>query len=287
VSDDEDPAVGIPATARERLARVRAGEVAGFSSALGVAETLAVREAGFEPLCQVMGTCFYKIGWQSMPSGWGAGDGGLVELEQQTDAWNEARRLAIGRLREEADLAGADAVVGVHLRRAKRDWATDLVEYVAVGTAVRSTRYDLGADGPLLANLSGQDVAKLVREGVWPVGIVGGSTVVYVIESRRQSWRARGFFGSSSQNQELPDYTEGLYHARERAMRQVTEQAHAVGARGVVGVAIDRTQSERERETNNTRFTDLIIELHVVGTAVVEVAPARPATRPAFVLPLS
>jgi uncharacterized protein YbjQ (UPF0145 family) len=291
VSDDELDRFdgGVPAAARERLGKIRTGETTSFSSALGVAEALAVREAGFEPVCQVMGTCYYKLGWQNVPwggSSWGGRDGMAVELDTQSAAWNEARTRAVDRLREEAALAGADAVVGVHLRRAKRDWMTDLVEFVAVGTAVRSRRYDLGADGPLLANLSGQDVAKLVREGVWPVGIVGGSTIVYVQESNRQAWRSRGW-GTGRRNQELADYTEGMYAAREFAMRHVSEQAHALHARGVVGVTIDRSQSEREREVNNTKYIDLIIELHVMGTAVVEVAHDAPPTRPAFVLPLT
>jgi uncharacterized protein YbjQ (UPF0145 family) len=290
MSAGDDIQAGIPAAARERLAQVRAGEAASFSSALGVAEALTVREAGFEPLCQVMGVCFYKVGWQSLPwttGGWGGRVAGVVELDAQTEAWNEARPRAVDRLRVEAALAGADAVVGVHLRAAKRDWASDLVEVVAIGTAVRSAAYDLGAGAPLLANLSGQDVAKLVREGFWPVGIVGGSTVLYVVEGQRQAWRSRGWLGTGRQNQELPDYTEGLYAARERAMHHVTSQARALQAGGVVGVTLARSQSRRDRDVNNTTYTDLIIELHVIGTAIVEVAHDAPPARPALVLPLT
>ena len=40
-----------------------------FSSDLSVAEAFVVREAGFAPIAQVMGSCFYQVGWQSMP--WG------------------------------------------------------------------------------------------------------------------------------------------------------------------------------------------------------------------------
>ena len=40
-----------------------------FSSDLSVAEAFVVREAGFTPIAQVMGSCFYQVGWQSMP--WG------------------------------------------------------------------------------------------------------------------------------------------------------------------------------------------------------------------------
>ena len=214
-------AAGIPPAARERLARLRAKGGPGFSSALGAGETLAIRQAGLRPITQVMGISYYKVGWQQMPWGTGrfgySGDGETFELDSQTDAYNEARRLAIGRLREEAEAAGADAVVGVHIRRAHRDWASDLVEFVAVGTAVRSERYDLGADGPLLCNLSGQDVAKLVAHGFWPVGIAGGSTVAYVATGSRQAWRSGGLF-SSMANQELPDFSQGIYDARALAM---------------------------------------------------------------------
>jgi hypothetical protein len=70
-------------------------------------------------------------------------------------------------------------------------------------------------------------------------------------------------------------------------MRRVTGQAHGLHATGVVGVTIDRSQTEREREVNNTRYTDLIIELHVVGTAIVEVGRAGGPVDPALVLPLN
>jgi uncharacterized protein YbjQ (UPF0145 family) len=288
VSDeaDEHAVVGLPPGARDRIAR------ASFSSALGAGEHLAVRGAGLVPLTQVMGVSYYKLGWQNMPwgssrGGWGAPpDGETFELEAQTEAWNEARRLAVGRLRDEAVAAGADAVVGVEIRRGLRDWATDLVEFVAVGTAVRSTHLDFGGDAPLLCSLSGQDVAKLVAHGFWPVGIVGGSTVAYVASGWQQAQRSRGFF-SGRQNQELPDFSQGLYDARALAMARVTRDAHALHAHGVVGVSIDRSQREREREINNTTYIDLIISMHVLGTAIVEVADPPPAPSKYIALPLT
>lgn len=287
-------AAGIPPAARERLARLRGKGGPAFSSALGAGETLAIRQAGFRPITQVMGISYYKVGWQQMPwgtgrgAGWGYGssDGETFELENQTEAYNEARRLAIGRLREEAQAAGADAVVGVHVRRSFRDWASDLVEFVAVGTAVRSERYDLGADGPLLCNLSGQDVAKLVAHGFWPVGIVGGSTVAYVVTGSRQQRRAGGLFSQMS-NQELPDYTQGLYDARALAMERLNRGAHALHAHGVVGVDIDRSMRDYEREVNNVTYRDLIITMHVLGTAIVEQQDGPPPPEKFLALPLS
>jgi uncharacterized protein YbjQ (UPF0145 family) len=260
-----------------------------FSSNLSVPEALVVREAGVRPIAQVMGSSVYRVGWQTMPwgaRGWGTSlqAGQTFELENQSNAWNEARALAIGRLRDEAVAADADAVVGVHLRRGSYRWGGDLVEFVAVGTAVRIERFAID-DAPVLSNLSGQDFAKLVRHGFWPVGIVAGSTVAYVAAGYGQQSRVSGMF-SGRQNQELPDYTKGLYDARELAMARLGRQAHALHAHGVVGVTIERSQSSREREIGGTTYADLIIEFHVLGTAIVEVRHEGPQPETQMVLPL-
>jgi uncharacterized protein YbjQ (UPF0145 family) len=263
---------GIPLAAAERLDEFRRSGDRFFTSALSVNELALTREAGFRPLTQVMGSCFYRTGWQAYPwgagAGWGLGDGQTFELEQQTGAWNEARRLALDRLSEEAHRADADAVVGVTLLRRHHDWAAGLIEFVVVGTAVRSERYDLGGK-TVISNLSGQDFSKLFRHGFWPAGLVAGSTVAYVASGWAQQQSSRGWGSGRLRNQEMPDYTRGIYDARALAMERVSRQAHAVHAHGVVGVAIERSQHELER-SGNSGYTDLIIEMHVLGTAVIE-----------------
>ena len=273
---------GIPVAAAERLEEF--GRTGGrfFTSDLSVNELMLTRQAGFRPLTQVMGTCFYRTGWQSYPwgrggvwlggMGWGAGGAGeTFELEQQTEAWNEARRLAIGRLAEETRRAGGHAVVGVHLRRRHHDWAAGLIEFVVVGTAVRSERYRLETAAPALSNLSGQDVSKLVRHGYWPVGLVAATTVAYVASGSSQQFRSTGLL-SSMQNQEMPDFTRGIYDARALAMARLSRQARTLGAHGIVGVTIERSHRELERDRGGgTKYTDLILEMHVLGTAIVEV----------------
>jgi uncharacterized protein YbjQ (UPF0145 family) len=208
--------------------------------------------------------------------GWGAGGAGeTYELEQLTAAWNEARRLALSRMAEEARLAGADAVCGVRLRRRHREWATGLIEFIVVGTAVRSERFRFDA-APALSNLSGQDLNKLVRHGFWPVGLVAGTTVAYVATGARQQYAATGVF-SNRQNLEMPDFTRGIYDARALAMARLSEQAHALHAHGVVGVTVERSHREIERDRGGgTNYTDLLIEMHVLGTAVVEVERDEP-----------
>lgn len=264
---------GIPPAAQKRLDELRRQGGRFFTSDLSVNEFLLAREGGFRALTQVMGSSVYHVGWQYMPyvNTWSFSDGGVSELETQTEAWNDARRLALGRLAEEARRADADAVVGVRLSRAQFDWSQGLIEFASFGTAVRSEKVQL-EDTPVLSNLSGQEFAKLYANGFWPVGLVAATTVVYVVASWTTRNAQQGFL-SRWQNQELTDYTQGLYHARALAMRRAQQQAHEVGAHGIVGVQIEQHQHEHEVDQNGKR-TDLIVELHVLGTAVVELKPA-------------
>src|SRR5438067_8833860 len=86
-----------------------------------------------------------------------------------TEALSHARALALGRLEQEAQRVGADAVVGVQLTQRKYEWAPGLLEFRALGTAVRSQRARARAR-PVLTNLSGQDLWKLGPAGSRPRG---------------------------------------------------------------------------------------------------------------------
>lgn len=270
---------GLPLPAQERLRQLRAGDT--FTSDLTANELLLVREAGLRPLTQVMGSCFYQVGWQWLPAGtWGGGGGGMralgrgdtYELETETEAWNEARRLAVGRLAEEARLAGADAVVAVRIERGTYDWAQGLIEFSAIGTAVRSERYDLGGE-PLLSNLSGAEFAALLRHGWWPAGLVAGTTVAYVVSGWQQQQAQWVLGGTRFQNQEFTDFTQGVYDARAQAMLRATRQAHQLGAHGLLGVTMEMTRREHEVDQGGgAKRTDAIVTLHVLATAVAELA---------------
>jgi uncharacterized protein YbjQ (UPF0145 family) len=306
---------GLPPAARERLASLRGGRQGFFTSALSTQEFLLVRQGGFTPVSQVMGSCFYHVGRQYTPgsqapgsryrgegyslsgSTWSGGFeydtqgrrvytkaafGQVFELDVETAAWQEARRRAVGRLAEEARLAGADAVVGVRLQRSTYEWSRNVIEFVAVGTAVVSERYDLG-DEPVLSNLSGQEFAKLYAAGYWPVGIVANTAVVYVITGTDQRW-ANTRFGA---NAELPDYTQGVQHARKLAVSRLRRDAQALDAAGVVGLSLDVVQREHEHERSVRRSArDMVVTAHALGTAIVELEgrDAAPSTGLALTL---
>lgn len=124
-----------------------------------------------------------------------------------------------------------------------------------------------------------------MRHGVRPVGIVGGSAVVYIGASGDQRRRSTGMM-SARVNQELPDFTRGVYEVRADVMDRVTREAEALRADGVVGVVFDRRGGRRDHEANGAATVDVIIEMHVIGTAIVELEGEHPSPVPAVVLPL-
>jgi uncharacterized protein YbjQ (UPF0145 family) len=255
----------LPLRAQQRLAEIGKASSGFFTSDLSVDEFALAHSLGLRPIAQVMGSSIYHVGWQWTPGSWG---GVSQELEVVSHAWNEARRLALGRLAQEAQACEADAVVGVRIERSRHDWAGDSIEFVAFGTAVRVD--DGGGSGDaVLTDLSGADFWKLHEAGYRPLGVVGGTTVYYVAAGW-QTQRAQSGLWSSWANQELADFTRGVYDAREAALGRVTREAQRLGAYGVVGVAIDESAETREVDSGGSRRTDLVVTFHVLGTAIAD-----------------
>ena len=146
----------------------------------------------------------------------------------------------------------------------RHDWAAGAIEYVAVGTAVRSEGGE-HAERPALTDLSGQDYWKLWQAGHRPLGVVGASTVHYVVPGFATQ-QAQSGFSASWVNQELTDFTRGVYDARETALGRMTTEAQKQGAAGVVGVSI--AHEIEQREAGGRR--DLVVTFHVLGTAIGE-----------------
>lgn len=262
---------GLPLQAQRRLDELRQGGSSFFTSDLSVNEFLLAREAGVRPISQVMGSSIYHVGWQRMPGSRYYSQS--QELEVITHALNEARRRALGRLAEEAQQVGANAVIGVHVSRSAYDWGNDLIEFNTVGTAVRIDGEKSGKR-PALTNLSGQDFWKLYRSGYRPLSVVASSTVYYVVAGW-QTQSANSYWGRWA-NQELRDFTQGLYQARNLAMGQLWQQARGLGATGVVGTVIEQSEEEYEVQLGNDQErTDMIFTFHAMGTAIAETEEAQ------------
>jgi uncharacterized protein YbjQ (UPF0145 family) len=257
---------GIPFAAEQRLRELAAGG-AGFTSGLSVADFALTRLEAIRPVCQVMGTSVYKVGWQNYPwsSGWGS-DARLLELEQLTHAWNDARGRALARLGQEAAAAGCHAVVDVTFANRRHEFLSDEIDVVVNGTAVHLPEA-ASAERPVLTDLSLPDYVLLRRGGYTPVGVVASTSVFYIVAGR-QTRRATTGWQRTQPNQELADFTQGVYEARENALARASAQASALGARGLVGMSIDHDVAIREVEQSGVDRKDLIVTFHVLGTAI-------------------
>jgi uncharacterized protein YbjQ (UPF0145 family) len=270
---------GLPMRAQERL---RAAGNGTFTSDLSVSEFALAAQERVRPVAQVMGSSVYHVGWQRKPGAW-AWQAASQELTVLSDAWNEARRLAFGRLQREAEAAGAQTVVGLDLRVGAHDWVADAIEYVAVGTAVR-VEDELPTDA-VLTNLSLQEYWLLRRAGYRPAGLFGATAVFYVVSGWRQQQAQTGW--GSWANQELADFTQGVYDAREVTIARLTQQAEQHDAIGLVGLSLAHTIEEREIERQGTHRTDLIVTMHALATAIADSGSAAGLPAPRIAIDLS
>jgi uncharacterized protein YbjQ (UPF0145 family) len=266
---------GIPLAAEQRVLELARGGTA-FTSGLSVADFALSRLDQVRPICQVMGSSIYKVGWQRFPWSSSWGQGSVTELGPITDAWNHARSLALGRLEQEAKLAGCHAVVDVTFEGNRHDFLDDEIEIVVNGTAVHLPE---GGDAPVLTDLSLPDYTLLRRGGYRPVGVVASTSVFYIVPTRATRQATTGW-QRYQPNQELVDFTQGVYAAREMALARVNEQAAKLGAGGLVGVRLDHDIDIREVDNGGKR-EDLIVTFHILGTAIApsgEHLPIDPKT---------
>ncbi|MGH2449579.1 MAG: heavy metal-binding domain-containing protein [Chloroflexota bacterium] len=267
---DAKSLTGVPEHGRERIEKMRESVAKGFfTSDLSVNEFLLVKQAGFDPVGLVLGSSIYHIGYQQ--GNWNKNQ----EMDVLTQAMYHARELAMTRMEEEADQLAADGIVGVRLEVGRYEWGEHLAEFIAIGTAVKHHGGELhrAPNGrPFTSDLSGQDFWTLLSAGYRPVGMVMGNCVYHVAHQG-----LRTMFKQIGQNQEMPNYTQALYDARELAMERMQAEAEADKAEGIVGVQI------HERSHG---WGSHVIEFFAVGTAVIPTRTDHEIKSPNLVLSL-
>jgi uncharacterized protein YbjQ (UPF0145 family) len=256
-----------PQAADGRLAHTAGADPAGvFTSDLSVSEYVLLGEAGFEPLGFVVGSSIYHVGLQV--GRWSQNQ----ELQVLTQAMYNARELAMARMRAEADHLGADGIVGVQLRMQMYAWGQEVLEFVATGTAVKATAGTGAHRAPdgraFTSDLSAQDFFRLLAGGAVPVAFVLGTCVYHIAhQSAMQSLRQAG------RNQEMLQFTQGVYEARELALARMQAEATAAKASGIVGVNV---------AVSNHVWGEHATEFLATGTAVRRLAAEHriPETSP-------
>jgi uncharacterized protein YbjQ (UPF0145 family) len=268
MSYDAQSTEGLTEHGKERIAELRSDHL--FTSDLSVNEFLLVKEAGFEPLGFVVGSCIYHIGFQQSRFNQSQ------EMEVLSQAMYNARDLAMTRMEEEADQLGADGVVGVRLDVGRYEWGADMAEFIAIGTAIKHREGALhrAPNGrPFTSDLSGQDFWTLLKAGHRPLGMVMGSCVYHV--AHQSMWKALKNVG---RNVELENFTQALYDARELAMERMQSEAKQLQAEGIVGVQLVE---------KSHGWGSHVIEFFAVGTAVTPVSEQASVSAPGLVLGLN
>ncbi|HEX8465910.1 MAG TPA: heavy metal-binding domain-containing protein [Abditibacterium sp.] len=262
---------GLPDAAKARMEHNKPGAKGGlWTSDLSVSEFLLVRDAGFEPLGLVMGCSIYHIGFQWVNPFQGQ------EMEVLTQAMYSARELAMTRMQEEADLLGADGIVGVRLEVNRHAFGQNLAEFLAIGTAIRHIgggNYRTKQNKPFTSDLSGQDFWTLLHSGYRPVSLVMGNCVYQV--------RMQGIgqaFSQIGRNVEMENYTQGLYDARELALTRMQAEAEAEGGEGIVSVELQESSHGWGAHT---------IEYFAIGTSILQISPDHSIPKPQMTLSLN
>ncbi|MDR3690462.1 MAG: heavy metal-binding domain-containing protein [Fimbriimonas sp.] len=263
---------GLPEAARQRLTEMRGtdGKRGLFTSDLSVNEFLLCQEANFDPVGLVMGSSIYHIGFQMQKMFQSQ------ELQVLTQAMYEARELAMTRMEEEADVLGADGIVGVRLEVNRYAWGAEMAEFMAIGTAIKHRgggKYRTVDNRPFTSDLSGQDFWTLLKAGYQPLSLVMGACVYHVAQQGMlQSMKTVG------KNVEMPNFTQALYDARELALSRMQAEAERVGAAGIVGAQV---------QEKSHGWDSHVIEYFAVGTAVKPIEGAPPVAEPTMTLSLN
>jgi uncharacterized protein YbjQ (UPF0145 family) len=263
--------VELPPDAARRLGELAPhdGKAGLFTSDLSVNEFLLVKEAGFNPRGLVFGSSIYHIGLQKRT--WSKN----IELDSLSQAMYTARELAMARMEAEADVLGADGIVGVRLDVNFYEWGKHSAEFIAIGTAVSAadgTNWRTKEDKPFTSDLSGQDFWTLVQAGYMPLGLVMGTCVYHV--AHRSAGAA---IAQAASSQELTNFTQALYEARELAMARMQEEAEAHGAEGIVGVQLIE---------KSHFWGSHVIEFLAIGTAVRPIRDDHVIQKPQMVISL-
>jgi hypothetical protein len=156
----------VPAAIRTRLEGARSGRLP-WTATLTPAELMIARSHGLKPIAAVSATCWLHYGWS-----W---------TEGHAEGWNSALR----RLREEARVAGANAVLDVKMRTIPVD-VGDSMDFSLIGTAV----YVEGlppSNEPIIATVPALEFVKLLEADVVPTGIAIGAHYEWMNDWRRST----------------------------------------------------------------------------------------------------
>ncbi|MDE2392052.1 MAG: heavy metal-binding domain-containing protein, partial [Rhodospirillales bacterium] len=192
----------VPTTTLERLQGAARGTVPWIAT-LTPAELLISRSHGIKPIASVSATCWLYYGWS-----WTLG---------HAQGWETA----LQRLREEARVAGANAVLDVKMRTIPIAMESSM-DFTLVGTAVKIDGLPPSVE-PIIATVPALEFVKLLEADVVPTGIAVGAHYEWMSDWRgytNQSWMG------NIESRALSDLWETV---RERAHADLRHNAQRQG----------------------------------------------------------
>jgi len=240
----------LPQFVKERLAETASGKRPWVSTA-SPAGLLAQRSHGVRPLGLVSGNCWFHYGYS-----WTRG---------HYEGWHTA----IDRLRLEAALMGANAVVDVTMQIKRMPGAgnEDHMDYAVFGTAVRIDGLPESAN-PALATVSALEFARLLESGIVPVGIAIGAYFNWFVAAGYSAANVPSFW-----NQELAPLSTFLTQVRRQALQELRDDGMRLGS----GVLAHTQHSElyRIEPDENNPYPRFLARHIALGTAIIHDSRTR------------
>jgi uncharacterized protein YbjQ (UPF0145 family) len=229
----------MPSGIRTRLQEARAGSTP-WTATLTPAELLIVRSHGLRPIAAVSATCWLHYGWS-----WTLG---------HSEGWMKA----LGRLKDEARVAGANAVLDVKMRTIGLGVARSM-DFSLVGTAVFVE--DLPpSDDPVVATVPALEFVKLLEADVVPTGIAVGAHYQWL-----NDWRGTARMGWMG-NIESSQLSQLWEEVRDRAHQDLRANARSLG-NGVLAHVNFSQAFEREGQDEAKEY----LARHIVVATTVDV----------------
>jgi hypothetical protein len=229
----------VPTAIQSRLQGARGGTLP-WTATLTPAELLIVRQHGLRPVSTVSATCWLHYGWS-----WTLG---------HAEGWATALR----RLKEEAYVAGANAVLDVKMRTIPFG-VSDSMDFSLVGTAIHIESLP-PSDDPIVATVPALEFVKLVEADVVPTGIAIGAHYEWLTDwqnSARMAWRG---------NIESPQLSNLWKDVRDRAHQDLRANARPQG-NGVLA-HLNFSQSFEREDPNRSNRKQYLARHIVVATTV-------------------
>jgi hypothetical protein len=232
----------VPIRVRSRLQGARNGTLP-WSATLTPSELLIVRSHGLRPIATVSATCWLHYGWS-----WTHG---------HSEGWGAALR----RLKREAYLAGANAVLDVKMRTIPLT-VDNSMDFSLIGTAVHAAGL-APSDDPIVATVPALEFVKLLEADVVPTGIAIGADYEWL-----DGWFTNLPFTGNTEARALSELWERV---RSRAHQELRRNARSQG-NGVLAHINFSQAFRRERDQQ----PPLYLARHIVVATTVDARRAAP-----------